>query len=86
MRPIATILGGTLVLVATLALSGCGGGDDDQAPAATSGVPASASASVGGFIGYLQALVVSRTEALDPVDVSAVVAPVSDTTDPGALN
>ena len=72
-------------LAATLAVLGACGGSDDT-PAATSQVPADASTSVGGFIAYLQALVVSQTDTLEPVDVSMVTPPVDDTGDPAPLN
>ncbi len=68
-----------------LGLSGCGGGDDDTPPV-TSQVPASASASVGGFIAYLTALVATSPENLEPVDIAAVTPPTSDTTEPEVLN
>ncbi|MDE2048245.1 MAG: lipoprotein [Betaproteobacteria bacterium] len=70
-------------------LSGCGGGDNTvptpaaaAPPAVTSAVPASASLSVDGFIAYLKALVVAAADTLEPVDVSAVTPPTSDTTEP----
>jgi hypothetical protein len=66
---------------AAVVLAACGGGDDTPPPV-TSQVPASASASVGGFIAYLQALVVAMADTLEPVDVSAVTPPTSDTTEP----
>lgn len=71
-----------LLLSAVLSLSACGGGDDAPAPAATEQVPAEASASVGGFIAYLKALVVSSADALEPVDVSAVTPPADDAAEP----
>lgn len=70
-----------LVLIAAAALAGCGGGDD-YVPPATESVPASASASVGGFIAYLQQLVVASADMLEPVDVSAVTPPTDDTAEP----
>jgi len=69
-------------IVAASVLVACGGGGDETAPPATSQVLASASASVGGFIAYLQALVVAMADTLEPVDVSAVTPPTSDTTEP----
>ena len=64
-------------------LSGCGGGDESApTPAATAAVPASASLSVDGFIGYMKALVASVADTLEPVDVSAVTPPTGDTTEP----
>jgi hypothetical protein len=70
------------LLCATAVLAACGGGGDDHPPPPTAEVPASASASVDGFIAYLKALVVSAADMLEPVDVSAVTPPTSDTTEP----
>ena len=65
------------------ALAACGGGDDTPAPPpVTTEVPASASASVGGFIAYLRLLVVAMADTFEPVDVSAVTPQTSDTTEP----
>ena len=72
----------SLCLVAAVSLSACGGGDDDSTPPPTSQVPASASASIGGFIDYLKALVVASADTLEPVDVSAVTPPADDTAEP----
>ena len=73
------------VLVAIGALSACGGNNDnggDSTPAATAQVPASASASATGFIAYLQRLVVSVADTLEPVDTSAVTGPKDETSEP----
>ena len=75
-----------LALCAAAALAGCGGGDDDSPPPATESVPASASASVGGLIGYLQLLVVASADMLEPVDVSAVTPPTDDTAEPTSVD
>jgi hypothetical protein len=74
-----------LVLGAAAALAACGGGEDTPPPP-TSQVPASASASIGGFIAYLQALVVSAADALEPVDVSAVTPPTDETSEPQVVD
>lgn len=74
-----------LALCAAAALVGCGGGDDGPPPP-TESVPATASASVGGFISYLQALVVSVADTLEPVDVSAVTPPTDDTAEPTSVD
>ena len=74
-----------LVLCSAAALAGCGGGDDTP-PSPTSQVPASASASIGGFIAYLQALVVSAADMLEPVDVSAVTPPTDETSEPQVID
>ncbi len=68
-------------LVAASVLAACGGSDDGPPPA-TSQVPASASQTPGGFIAYLQLLVVSMADMLEPVDTSAVVPPADDTGEP----
>lgn len=80
----------TAVLVAA-----CGGGDDEPAPApaptpapapAPSGmVPDSVNATVASFIGYLMALVTTNDDTTEPLDISAVNPPLSDTTEASAL-
>ena len=71
-------------LLAASVLGACGGGDDDAPPPppATSEVPASASQSPAGFIAYLQLLVASMADLLEPVDTSAVVPPADDVGEP----
>lgn len=76
-----------VVSLAAAALSACGGGSDDApAPAVTQEVPASASASVGGFVAYLEALVASDANTLEPVDVSAATPPSDDAAEPSVIN
>lgn len=76
---------GAMSVVAVL--SACGGGDDTPAPPpVTSEVPASASASIGGFIDYLKQLVVASADMLEPVDVSAVTPPTSDNGEPDVVD
>ena len=72
------------MLLAASVLGACGGGDDDAPPPppATSEVPASASQSPAGFIAYLQSLVASMADLLEPVDTSAVVPPADDVGEP----
>ena len=73
--------------LAAAALSACGGGNDDNpAPPVTQEVPASASASVGGLIAYLVALVASNADTLEPVDVSAVTPPTDDAALPSVID
>ena len=77
-------------LVFSAVLAGCGG-DPDPAPPpgpppATSAVPASASQSVMGFIAYLQALVVSAADTLEPVDTSMVTGPIDDAIEPQVVD
>ena len=75
-----------------LGLSACGGGGDSNSlpppmpPPPTASVPASASATVAGWIAYLEALVASPADTLEPVDVSQVTPPTSDTTEPAPVN
>ena len=68
-------------VVAASVLGACGGGDDGPPPA-TAQVPASASQSVDGFIGYLRDLVASMADMLEPVDTSAVTPPTDDAAEP----
>ena len=68
-------------------LAACGGGGDDApTPAPTAEVPASASQTPGGFIAYLQLLVASMADALEPVDTSAVVPPADDAGEPTTVD
>ena len=70
-------------LLAASVLAACGGGDDaPPPPPATSEVPASASQSAAGFIAYLQLLVASMADLLEPVDTNAVVPPADDVGEP----
>ena len=66
---------------AALALAACGGGGSD-APDVTAQVPASASESTSGFMSYIQALVGSKDDTLDPVDASSTAPPKDETSDP----
>ncbi len=71
------------VLCAASMIAACGGGDDaPPPPAATVEVPSSASGSVDGLIAYLKELVASAADMLEPVDVSAVTPPGSETAEP----
>lgn len=77
-----------VMLFATAALvAACGGGGDEPAPApAPAGmVPDSVSASVASFIGYLMALVTLNDDTTEPLDVSGVNPPLSDTTEASAV-
>jgi nitrous oxide reductase accessory protein NosL len=72
-------------VIAAGVLAACGGGDDN-APPATSQVPASASQSVDGFIGYLRDLVASMADMLEPVDTAAVTPPTDDAAEPQKID
>lgn len=78
MRRIATV--GILGLLASC--GGGGGGDDVPPPAPTNQPPASASQDVPGFIAYLKTVVPTMPDASEPLDVTAFVAPTSDTAEP----
>jgi len=84
-RPVLGALCTSVMLVAC----GGGGGSDDSpppTPPATVEVPGSASASVDGLIAYLKELVASAADMLEPVDVSAVTPPGSETSEPAAVD
>ena len=73
----------TLAALAAAALvAACGGNDFQSNPPATSSVPASASASIDGFIAYLKELVASAADMLEPVDTSMVTGPKDETSEP----
>ena len=80
----------TWLVLATipLALAGCFGGGDSDSPVAAdplAAVPDSATQSVAGTVDYLNVLIQNPTETREAIDVSAVVLPTSDTTEPQAL-
>ena len=73
---------------ASLALTGCfGGGDDDPAPPADplAAVPDTAVQSVAGTVDYQLALNKNQSDTREPIDVTSVVLPTSDTTEPAAI-
>ncbi|MGE4242838.1 hypothetical protein [Ramlibacter sp.] len=85
------------ILAAALLAAGCGsgGGDDGVAtvpptttpptttpPTATTDVPASAMASVDGFIAYLRQVLASSNEVSEPLLVGTAVAPTDETSEP----
>jgi ABC-type phosphate transport system substrate-binding protein len=79
--------------LAVLAACGGGGGSDEapppvqpSAPPPTAAVPASASASVSGFVTYLMQLVAAPADTLQPVDVNQVTPPTSETASPMPTN
>lgn len=78
-----------LVAAATTALAGCfGGGSDDVAAPADplAAVPDSALQSVAGTVDYLVMLNKNPSDSREPIDISAVVLPTSDTTEPAAVD
>lgn len=80
-----------IVLSVAAALSACGGSNRDSTPAAatvpapTAEVPATASFSVVGLIGYINSLIASPADTLEPVGVAAVTAPTDDTIEPSPI-
>ena len=78
-----------LAAAAALALSGCfggGGSDTVDVPAdPLAAVPDSAVQSVAGTVEYLAALNRNPSETREPIDITAVVLPTSDTTEPAAV-
>ena len=79
-----------LVVGAAAMLAACGGSDVAQIPPATpgapGGVPPSASASIDGFIAYVNLLIASAADTLEPVDVSALTPPTDETSEPLPVN
>ena len=71
-------------IVAASMVVACGGSDDPPPP--TAQVPASASQSIDGFIGYLRLLVASAADMLEPVDTSIVTPPADDTAEPQTVD
>ncbi len=73
-----------LALATTLA--SCGGNDNGGPPPVTPPVsntpPASASASVLGFIAYVKTIVASSSDSGAPVDLTGFVAPTDDSGSP----
>ena len=72
----------------SLALAGCGGGDGAATPPADplATVPDSATQSVAGTVDYLNVLNQNASDSREPIDVTAIVLPTSDDTEPTALN
>ncbi len=71
-----------------LALAGCWGDDSSDTPTAAdplAAVPDSATQSVAGTVDYLNVLNQNPSETREAIDVTAVVLPTSDTTEPQAL-
>ncbi len=79
-----------MLLVAGLALAGCGGGSSPAEPpapspaAATGDVPAEASASPAAYVGWMGKQ--AKDETREPLNVQGFVPPTSETDEPVALN
>ena len=74
------------MLAAAAILAACGGSDFQNETPATTEVPASASASVDGFIAYLKRLVVASADMLESVDTAAVTGPTDEVSEPQAVD
>ena len=71
-----------------LALAGCWDDDSSNTPVAAdplAAVPDSATQSIAGMVDYLNVLNQNQSETREAIDVTAVVLPTSDTTEPQAL-
>ena len=89
MKRLTTLLSLAAAATVTVALSGCfGGGDDEPAPAADplAGVPTTATQTATGTVDYLNLLAMNQSDSREPIDVTAVVLPTSDDTEPLAVN
>lgn len=75
-----------IALFASTLLAACGSGSSSPPAAVTEVVPASASATVDGYVGYLKLLVVAMADTREPVDVSQVMPPTTDTAEPSKVD
>ena len=80
-----------LALAGSLALAGCfgGGGDDEVTPMAAdplAAVPDTALQTAAGTVDYQQLLSISPSETREPIDVTALVLPTSETAEPVAVD
>lgn len=71
--------------VIPLALAGCFGDDDSNVADPLAAVPDTATQSVAGMVDYLNVLNQNQSETREAIDVTAVVLPTSDTTEPQTL-
>jgi len=82
-KAIRRAAGGMVAIATVTMLASCGGSDDGQPvvvpPVASNTPPASASVDVNGFIAFMKALVATQQDTAQPLDVTAFVAPTTDT-------
>jgi len=71
------------LLLASATLVACGGGDDTPVTATTDEVPATATVSVAAFASYAGML--DAVDTSEPLEVSSVTPPTSDTDEPVTL-
>jgi hypothetical protein len=73
-----------ILCAATLLLAACGGGSDTvvEIPAATDGVPDSASASAAGMAAWMTDLAAAPSDTKEPLDVAKFTPASSDDTEP----
>ncbi len=86
MKRLTTLLS---LAAAAVALSGCFGGGDGDSPAAAdplASVPTTATETATGTVDYLNVLAMNQSDTREPIDVTAVVLPTSDDTEPLAVN
>ncbi len=76
------------LVATTAALAGCFGGGGDAAPAADplAAVPESATQSVAGLYAYLVSLIANSSDSRDPIDITALTLPTSDSTEAETVN
>lgn len=83
-----------LALLGSLTLAGCFGGGGDEVLAETppvladplAAVPDTATQTVAGTVGYQQVLGMNRSETREPIDVTDLVLPSSETAEPVAVD
>ena len=94
MRDILRLKSAAAACATVLLLASCGSSSDDSAPPPTQPLPppsmalddANASASVAGFIAFIQAMIASMTlETNEPRNIGGITPPVTETAEPTAI-
>ncbi len=83
----------SLAFASAALLGGCGGGDDPAPPAPPAPAPAdplaavpdSARQSIDGLIGYLKMLAANKSDTREPIDLTGLTLPRSDSAEPSPL-
>ncbi len=75
------------VAAAALSLTACSGGGDDTVVVVDplDAVPDTATQSVAGTVDYLVVLNKNPSDTREPIDITALLLPISDTTEPSAV-